>query len=202
MGKLLRIGLTGGIGSGKSTACKIFADLGVPVIDADTIAHQLSAPGQPAYVVIAREFGSRAVGADGELDRQYLRQRVFSDAKYRRLLEGILHPLIFDEIENRISLVRKCYCIICIPLLIETQAMKKVDRVLLIDAPQEEQIMRASKRDGTAPEAVIRIIGVQATREQRLATADDVIHNDGDLEHLQKQIVRLDQYYKSIMRNQ
>lgn len=200
MENLLRIGLTGGIGSGKSTACRIFSDLGVPVIDADQIAHGISAKGQPAYQAIILAFGQEVIRSDGELDRSKIREIIFDDDTARLKLEGILHPLIYNEIDKQISRVDHGYCIICIPLLIETGATDKVDRILVIDAPVEQQIKRASARDGMDQNTITKIINTQVTRNERLRIADDIISNDGDIETLKKQIVDLDDKYKSMLK--
>jgi dephospho-CoA kinase len=198
MQPVLRVGLTGGIGSGKSTVCRIFTDLGVPVIDADEIARQLTGPDQPALRLIAEAFGANALTASGELNRGYLRSMVFNDDTARTRLEDILHPLIYKEIERRIKLLDHPYCIICIPLLIEKHPQNKVDRVLVIDAPEEQQILRACKRDHTDRINIIRIMRAQTTRANRLAEADDIIHNDGDMASLQSQIIMLHSAYNKI----
>ena len=200
MENLLRIGLTGGIGSGKSTACRIFSDLGVPVIDADQIAHELSAKGQPAYQAILLAFGRGLIRSDGELDRSKIREIIFDDDTARLKLEGILHPLIYNEIDKQVSKLDHGYCIICIPLLIETGATDKVDRTLVIDAPVEQQIKRVSARGGMDQNIITRIINTQVTRNERLRVADDIISNDGDLKSLKKQIVDLDSKYKSMLK--
>ena len=199
MENLLRIGLTGGIGSGKSTACRIFSDLGVPVIDADQIAHELSAKGQPAYQAILLAFGRGLIRSDGELDRSKIREIIFDDDTARLKLEGILHPLIYNEIDKQVSKLDHGYCIICIPLLIETGATDKVDRTLVIDAPVEQQIKRVSARGGMDQNIITRIINTQVTRNERLRIADDIISNDGDMKSLKKQIVDLDGKYKSML---
>jgi len=196
MGNILRIGLTGGIGSGKSTACMIFAELGVPVIDADQIAHQLTAGGEPAYLAITRLFGDKVVRADGELDRAKLRKIVFEDDNARHKLEGILHPLIYNEIDKQVSQLKKNYCIICIPLLIETGATGKVDRILVIDATEEQQVIRASHRDSIDNKTITKIISAQVSRKKRLSFAHDIIHNDGDIESFKHQIYKLNEKYK------
>jgi len=196
MGNILRIGLTGGIGSGKSTACRIFAESGVPVIDADQIAHKLSAKGQPAYQEINRLFGDKVIQADGELDRNKIRKIVFDDNEARLKLESILHPLIYNEIDKLVSEIESGYCVICIPLLIETGSLDKVDRVIVIDATEEQQINRASLRDDVNKEIIEKIIKKQVSREKRLGFAHDVIHNDGDIDSLRLQIHELNEKYK------
>jgi len=192
----LRVGLTGGIGSGKSTVCRIFTEIGVPVIDADEIAHQLTRAAQPALQLIVEAFGANVLTDSGELNRAYLRNLVFNDDAARTRLENILHPLVYKEIESRIRELNYPYCIICIPLLIEKQAHDKVDRVLVIDAPEEQQILRACKRDHTDRINIMRIMQTQTTRAKRLAEADDIIHNDGDITSLQRQVTMLHNAYK------
>ncbi len=196
MAKILRIGLTGGIGSGKSTACMIFAELGVPVIDADQIAHMLSAREQSAYFEITRLFGDKVIRADGELDRAQLRKIVFEDDDARHKVEGILHPLIYNEIDKQVSQLKNNYCIICIPLLIETGATGKVDRILVIDATEKQQVMRASYRDSIDNKTITKIISTQVSRNERLDFAHDIIYNDGDIESLRYQIYKLNDKYK------
>ena len=198
MENLLRIGLTGGIGSGKSTACRIFSDLGVPVIDADQIAHELSAKGQPAHLDIILAFGDKVIRSDGELDRSKIREIIFNDDDARLKLEGILHPLIYNEIDKQVSKLDHDYCIICIPLLIESGATNKVDRILVIDTPVEQQIKRTVARDGMDQNMITRIINTQVTRNERLSIADDIISNDGDIESLKKQIIDLNDRYKNL----
>lgn len=195
----LRIGLTGGIGSGKSTACKIFGDLGVPVIDADTIAHELVKPHQPAFKKIIDAFGTDFLNQDGELDRKKLRTVIFNDATTKKVLESILHPFVFEEIEHRIASIKTPYCIICIPLLIETNAMDKVDRILVINIPKKLQISRASQRDNVTSSDVKKIFKTQVASEIRLTNADDVLHNDQDIEFLRAQINKLHKHYLELV---
>lgn len=201
MRPVLRVGLTGGIGSGKSTVCRLFSDIGVPVIDADEIAHQLTGPGQPAQRLIAGAFGPRVLTDTDELNRLYLRDLVFSDQTARNKLENILHPLIFGEIDRRIKLLDHPYCIICIPLLIEKHAQNKVDRVLVIDTPEEQQFLRACERDNTDRKNILKIMQTQTTRARRLAEADDIIHNDSDLGSLKMQVITLHETYNKISRD-
>lgn len=195
MNPVLCIGFTGGIGSGKSTACAIFEALGVPVIDADRIAHQLVQGRGPALATVHAAFGDKVITDNGELDRHYLRELVFNDSQARNKLESILHPLIFDEIRKQLALVDYPYCIISIPLLVETGAMDKVDRILVIDASEDRRIARAIRRDGGTEQTIRNIINSQATREQRLAVADDVIQNNDDIESLKEQINELHKKY-------
>jgi len=194
----LRIGLTGGIGSGKSTACKIFEDLDVPVIDADKIAHELVRPDQPAFKKIIDTLGTDYLTQEGELDRNRLRSAVFDDVTTKKELESILHPMVFEEIEHRVASIKAPYCIICIPLLIETNAMNKVDRVLAIEIPEELQISRASQRDNVPFSDIENIARTQITGEIRLTNADDILHNDQDIEFLREQITNLHKQYMKL----
>ncbi len=196
MNSTLRVGLTGGIGSGKSTVCKLFADFGVPIIDADQIAHDLVHPGQPALQTITETFREKIVtDYKGNLDRKRLRELIFLDSDSRKKLETILHPLIYDEMENQLTKIINPYCIMCIPLLIETRAMNKVDRVLVIDIPETLQIQRACQRDNMNIQDIQKIIRAQTSRDIRLNAADDIIRNDGDLTFLHKQVKDLHEYY-------
>ncbi len=191
----LRIGLTGGIGSGKSTACKIFEDLGVPVIDADKIAHELVTPHKPTLKKIIDTLGTDFLNKDGELDRKKLRAAIFDDVKTKKTLEAILHPIILEDIEHKITSIQAPYCIICIPLLIEANAMSTVDRVLVVDAPSRLQISRASQRDNVAYSEIEKIANTQISNETRLTNADDILHNDQDIEYLRGQIKSLHKHY-------
>lgn len=189
---MLKVGLTGGIGSGKSTACQYFAELGLPVLDADSIAHELTQKGQPALTAIARQFGAEVIDRYGELDRNLVRQRIFSDAKLRLQLEAILHPLIKQEIVRRVKNINAPCVIIAVPLLIESLWTDIVDRILVIDSPVELQIKRSITRDKNTEAQIRAVIQSQASREERLSAADDVINNDSDLAHLHDQI---EKYY-------
>lgn len=192
------VGLTGGIGSGKTTVANIFAALGVPIVDADLIARELVARGQPALREIRDRFGDNIIGADGSLDRATLRERVFAHPSERAALEAILHPRIRSAMTERFALLRAPYCIACIPLLIETGQSDMVDRVLVVDLPPPLQMRRVQARDQLATDEVRAIIASQCTREQRLAAADDVLKNDADLASLKPEIERLHQAYLQI----
>ena len=198
MHHVLRVGLTGGIGSGKSTVCRMLAAAGVPVIDADEISHYLTGQGKRGLLLIMESFGPDVITEAGDLDRARLRNLVFNDAAARTRLENILHPLIYAEIDNRVSLLNHPYCVICIPLLVEKHLTDMVDRILVIDAPEEQQILRAVNRDHADREDIIRIMQAQTTRANRLDAADDIIHNDGDLVSLQRQVDVLIEYYNKI----
>ena len=197
-GRPLVVGLTGGIGSGKSTVADIFRTLGVPVIDADEIAHALVRPGQPALQEIITTFGEDCVDASGQLKRGWLRERVFTDAGLRHRLETILHPKIRMKISELIKTVAEPYCLVVIPLLLETGQVDLVDRVLVVDSTPDRQIERAVARDGRAREEILAIMGVQASRESRQGIADDVISNDGTLDELRAQVTSQHKQYLEI----
>nr|WKF57381.1 Dephospho-CoA kinase [Paraburkholderia busanensis] len=184
------VGLTGGIGSGKSTVADLFAAHGVPLVDTDLIAHRITAPHGIAMPSIAAEFGPSFVAADGSLDRARMRALVFSDETARKRLEGITHPLIRAETEREQREARGPYVIVVVPLLVESGTWKtRVNRVLAVDCSVETQIARVMRRNGFNREQVEAIIARQATREARLAAADEVIDNDGaSLDSLQKQV--------------
>ncbi len=195
---VLKIGLTGGIGSGKSTVCKIFSEFGVPVIDADIIAHSLVRPGMLALEEIAKAFGKELISNDGTLDRKKIRDLIFTNETERKKLEDILHPAVYKEISVQVENINSKYCIISIPLLIETDASDTVDRILVIDVPRELQLQRASNRDKTNKSDIKSIIDSQISREDRLAAADDIVNNDGNIENLHRQISGLHEYYSDI----
>ena len=191
----VRIGLTGGIGSGKTEVSRYFGTLGVPVIDTDIIARELVTRGQPALAEIAAEFGSGILDAQGDLDRAKLRGVVFADPARRRQLENILHPRIRDR---AFALAEQCdaaYCIIVIPLLVESGQDYPLDRILVVDVPTEVQYRRVARRDGISREQIASVLVAQADRATRLRAADDVIVNDGDMNALHRKIDALHQRY-------
>lgn len=192
------IGLTGGIGSGKSAASAIFSRLGIPVIDADEIARALVAPGEPALAEIAGAFGEDILNRAGELDRDALRRRVFADSTERQRLEAILHPRIRQQIHSYINKLHAPYCVVVIPLLVETRQSDLVDRVLVIDIPEATQVSRVAARDSLAREEILAIIDAQTSRHTRLAAADDVIENSGGLDVLESRVHRLHEKYLGI----
>lgn len=194
----LLIGLTGGIGTGKSTVCKLFAERGVAVIDADAVAKELVALDQPALQAIVQEFGKGIIDAKGRLRRDRLRSIVFSDPEQRKRLEKLLHPLILEEMLSRANRVGGPYCILCIPLLVETDQSSAVDRVLVVDAPQALQIQRVMERDHLTIDEIKAIMHAQASREDRLEAADDVIMNASDMTKLAEQVNALHQKYLAL----
>jgi dephospho-CoA kinase len=193
---MFAVGLTGGIGSGKSTVAHLFAGLDVPVIDTDAIAHQLTAPGGAALEAIHAVFGDAVMQADDTLDRTALRRRIFADATARRQLEAILHPRIRQQVEQTLAALAAPYVVIVIPLLVETGGYADVlDRVLVVDCPEEVQIARVMARSGLARDEVNAILAAQASRAERLAAADDVIVNTASPEALHSQVATLHQRY-------
>lgn len=195
---MLVVGLTGGIGSGKSTVARLFAERGVPIIDTDIIARELVRPGQSALEEIITAFGRQVLDAKGHLDRGHLRSIVFSDETQRRLLEAILHPRIHAEVRERVAKVTGPYCIVVIPLLVETGDTDLVDRVLVVDTTREAQLSRTQERDGLSAVEAQSIIASQSDREQRLALADDIIDNNGKPDALESQVVALDKEYRRL----
>lgn len=195
---MLVVGLTGGVGSGKSTVARLFAELGVPVIDTDLLARELVEPGEPAFEEVVVAFGPEIVAEDGRLDRRRLRDMVFRNPQKRLQLEAILHPRIREAVRERIQALEAPYCLVAIPLLVETGQRDLVDRVLVIDAAPEVQLSRAATRDGVPEEQVRAIMASQASRAERLAAADDVIVNDGGVEQLRTCVTDLHARYTAL----
>ena len=194
----LVVGLTGGIGSGKTTVAEGFSTLGVPVIDADQLAHALVEPGQPALDEIIAVFGKDCIAPDRQLRRDHIRQRIYSDNSLKSRLEAILHPKIRQRIKILLSKIKTPYCIVAIPLLLETQQTDLVDRILVIDTPEKEQLERVAARDGLSDNTIMTIMQSQTDRNTRLAAADDIIMNDSDLESLTDRILELHTHYMEI----
>ncbi len=192
---LLKVGLTGGIGSGKTTVTALFADCGAPCIDADRISHAVTEPDQPGYDGIIALFGTGVIAADGRLDRRKIRDIVFRDDVLKTKLENVIHPLVKAAIGELTGQVKYKYCIISIPLLLETETSAEVDRVLVVDLPEDLQILRACNRDNATTQSIKNIIKAQIPREQRLTSADDVIHNTRDFSFLRQQVEVLHEKY-------
>ena len=189
-----RVGLTGGIGSGKSTVCRMLRDLGAWVVDTDAIAHRLTAPGGRALPAIAAQFGTEVIADNGAMDRTRMRERVFADPAQRRALEAILHPMIGEDTRAEAAAAPQGAIVVFdVPLLVESGRWRdQVGRILVVDCPVETQIARVMQRNGWTADAVQRIIDQQASRAQRLAVADDVIVNDGlELEELAAEVRRI-----------
>lgn len=192
---MLRVGLTGGIGSGKSTVCALFAELGVPIVDADLIARQLVEPGSPGLIAIVQVFGESVLDGDGSLNRGLLRSRVFADAGERQKLDAIMHPMIYAAIDSAVSQLQVPYTLIAIPLLVETGKTQMVDRVLVVDCPEGMQLQRITVRDHINAQQAQAIMASQADRQQRLAAADDIIDNSKAPDQLAEQVKSLHNSY-------
>jgi dephospho-CoA kinase len=190
-----RIGLTGGIASGKSTAAKFFGALGVPILDSDPVARDVVEPGQPPLERLVERFGPSILTPDGHLDRPALREIVFSDPKARADLEALTHPAIGAAMEARSAAAGGPYQILVIPLLVEKNLAAHVDRVLVVDCEEQAQIRRLRARDGSTLEQAKAILNAQASRAARLKAADDVIHNDTDMNAVRSQVAALHARY-------
>lgn len=193
------VGLTGGIGSGKTAVADAFAALGVEIIDTDVVAHALSAMGQPGYVAIREAFGDGILRPDGEIDRGALRRIVFADAAARSRLENALHPLIGAEVARRVEQWSGAYGVIVVPLLLERKGARSlVDRILVVDSPEEEQVRRVVARSGLSPAEVHAIMATQLDRQQRLAAADDILDNARTPDAIAPQVAVLDARYRRL----
>jgi dephospho-CoA kinase len=193
--RVYRVGLTGGIASGKSTVTRLFEALGVPVIDTDVLAREVVAPGEPLLAEISARFGAGVLAEDGSLNRSALRAIVFADAAARTDLEQLTHPAIRARLEERSATLRGPYQLLVIPLLVETAGKTPVDRVLVVDCSEPIQIRRLQARDGTPLEQARQILAAQASREARLAMANDVIVNEGDLGAVRDRVAELHETY-------
>ena len=193
---LFLIGLTGGIGSGKSAAADRLAELGATIVDSDVVAHQVTAPAGAAIAGIREAFGDDVITADGALDRKAMRDLAFSDPQARRRLEAVVHPTIRAECDRLVRAASGPYAVLVVPLLIESKAYReRCDRICVVDCPVEIQIARVMTRSHLPEDQVRAIIAVQASREERLAAADDVIDNSGDRSALVAQVDRLHAQY-------
>jgi dephospho-CoA kinase len=193
--RVYRVGLTGGIASGKSTAANFFAALGVPILDSDQVAREVVEPGQPPLERLVERFGAGILTPDGRLDRPALRNIVFSDPKARADLEALTHPAIGAAMEARSAEAGGPYQILVIPLLVEKNLGSHVDRVLVVDCDEALQVRRLHQRDGSTPDEARAILDAQAPRATRLRAADDVIKNDADVATVQKQVAALHARY-------
>jgi dephospho-CoA kinase len=194
------VALTGGVASGKSAAARSFAALGAHVLDADVVARELVEPGGAALRAITAEFGAAVLDDAGSLDRGAMRARVFGDADARARLEAILHPRIRAVLRERSSAIRDGYCLLVIPLLVESGAYDWVDRVLVVDVPREVQLARLIERDGIPMHRAESMLAAQASREARLAIADDIIDNSGPPASLEAQVASLHARYQDLAR--
>ena len=192
------VGLTGGIGSGKSAAADAFAARGIDVTDTDRLAHALTAPGQPGHTAVLAAFGHEYAQPDGTLDRARLRELVFDDAAARARLESILHPMIRDAARQEIAAWKSPYGIVVVPLLLERSGGTRVDRVLVVDCPEDLQVLRVATRSGLSPAEVRAIMATQLPRDDRLARADDVLDNSGPIAAIARQVEGLDRRYRAL----
>ena len=200
MNETFKIGLTGGIASGKTTVCNLFKDLSVEIIDADVISHELSKKGGAAFEEIIEAFEDEIIGDDGELDRKKLRSIVFNDNTKKKILERIIHPKVLLSINEKIKASQSDYLIISVPLMIETGMNAMMDRVLLIDCNVETQIERLSQRDQSSREEAIKIIESQASIESKRELSDDRIinNNETSIEELTLKVKELDDFYRNL----
>ena len=201
MPPVLTIALTGGIGSGKTSIASIFKSLGVPIIDSDTISKEIILPGKPCFKDIVNEFGEEILTNKGTIDRYKLRDIIFNNDKARIKLENIIHPVVFKNIDTEISLINYPYCLVIIPLLIETKSTEKFDRILVIDALESLQFERIVKRDDISPILIKKIIKTQAKRKERLRYANDIIVNNDKIMNLNKSINALHKKYLGLSNN-
>ncbi len=195
---MLKIGLTGGIGSGKSAATKLFEQLGIPVIDADIIAREVVVKGQPALTEIVQHFGAQVLHPDESLNREALRNIIFSNAEHKKTLESIIHPRVYQAMLAQSGQYHSPYLVFAIPLLLENQRQNLMDRILVVDCPVETQIQRVQQRDNLSVTQIKAIISAQIARPNRLAAADDIIHNDGSFSALAEQVKKLHNLYLSL----
>ncbi|OBX36275.1 dephospho-CoA kinase [Halomonas elongata] len=197
----LIIGVTGGIASGKSTVARAFAQHGIPWVDADDVAREVVAPGEPALAEIRRRYGPRALLEDGHLDRRALRDIVFADTAERRWLESVTHPRIRQRLGEHLEDFRRRdvpYVLLVSPLLFESGQYELVDRALVIDVPESLQIERTARRDGVGEAQARAIVAAQMPRDERLSRADDVLVNEGDERRLADQVAELDRQYRAL----
>jgi dephospho-CoA kinase len=198
---VLRVGLTGGIASGKSQVAEMFAALGAPIADTDPIAREVVAPGTAGLAAVRAAFGTAILAADGSLDRVKLRDLVFEDGGARRRLEDILHPLIRTATLARLAVIEAPYVIVVVPLLLETDFGALVDRVLVVDCPREMQLERVMRRDSVSRQRAESMVSAQLDRAARLDAADDVIDNSGTLAHTRAQVAALHRRYLELARD-
>lgn len=196
----LRVGLTGGIASGKSTVADMFAELGAVVIDTDLIARQVVEPGQPALEQIRHEFGERVIDEHGHLNRSEMRRVIFADGEARKRLEAITHPAIQTEAMRQVESLGGTYQLLVVPLLVQSPLRDYVDRVLVVDCDEQTQLKRLKARDAESEQQARRMFAAQASRKQRLAIADDIVRNDGALEATEEQVRELHERYSRLAR--
>jgi dephospho-CoA kinase len=196
---MLRVGLTGGIGCGKSVVAEMFRELGTIIIDADQIAHDLVKPGSPVLAAVIEQFGKAYLDADGGLDRQKLAQHVFARPEQKRRLEALIHPAVRDAIRRQLEArSQETYVIVVIPLLLETGYTELIDRILVVDCDEQQQIQRVQQRDSRDTEQIQNIMRQQIGRYERLSQADDILTNNTSLAALQHQVAELHQKYLNL----
>lgn len=193
------VGLTGGIGSGKTAVSDRFRALGINIVDADIASRIVVEPGKPALKAIQKHFGATVIQADGSLDRAIMREKVFKDKQERKWLEQLLHPLINEEIRTELATSASPYTLLVSPLLIETGQSRFTQRILVVDVPLEQQIERTMARDNNSEEQVRNIIKAQTSREERVASADDIIVNDQDIDQLDRSVSELHTKYLKLV---
>jgi dephospho-CoA kinase len=192
------VGISGGIGSGKTTVTDLFAQYGIDVIDADLIAREVVEPGTPALAAIVAKFGESVLDQAGSLDRAKLRTLVFEDSEVKNWLNQLLHPAIREQMLLQTQRAKSAYCLLSVPLLVENKMYQQGDRVVIVDVDEQTQLQRTLLRDKTNEPQIRAIMSAQATREQRLAVADDVIDNNGKADDLGKQVAQLHQRYLAL----
>ena len=192
------IGLTGGIGSGKSAAANFFQDEGITVIDADELAREVIDKNSPGYKSIVDYFGSKIIDSNGLIDRAFLRKEAFDDDKKKKVLESIIHPLVKDLMTKRIATSNSVYSIIMVPLIFETNSMSNYNRILVIDCDPKIQLERASLRDNNSNEQIQKIIDSQCSREERISIANDIIPNNDSLENLKIRSIAMHKFYLNL----
>lgn len=198
---MLVIGLTGGIGSGKTTVSNMFRELGIEVIDADEIARCISENNTDIKSKIKEYFGTEALDDDGNLDRKYLRSAVFDNEEKRIWLEKLLHPLVINEIKEEIEKVESEYCVVSVPLLFESGSESLFDRILVVDLPEMMQLQRATTRDESDRKSIEKIAKSQISRKERLSMADDIIDNNGDIDSLKKKVIEYNNFYLDLCKS-
>jgi dephospho-CoA kinase len=195
------VGLTGGIGSGKSAAANFFMDLGIDIIDADLVAKNALKKNSKGYSLFIEKFGNKYLDNKRNIDRQLLRKDIFSNQTNKDILEDIVHPIVYDEILDFIANKQSPYCVVMVPLIFETNSSKNYDRILLIDCDTDTQIARSSKRDNQSSKDINKIISKQATRDERLSIADDIILNTSSLKDLYNNVLKIHIKYLELLNN-
>jgi dephospho-CoA kinase len=195
------VGLTGGIGSGKSAAANFFMDLGIDIIDADLVAKNALKKNSKGYNLFIEKFGNKYLDNKRNIDRQLLRKDIFSNQTNKDILEDIVHPIVYDEILDFIANKQSPYCVVMVPLIFETNSSKNYDRILLIDCDTDTQIARSSKRDNQSSKDINKIISKQATRDERLSIADDIILNTSSLKDLYNNVLKIHIKYLELLNN-